>query len=117
MLSLLLYAQSAIAEPIEIIKSPNIKVYAFEKVLNRWGDKQWSYFSEIIERESRWNSEAKNPKSSAYGLCQFLSATYKQYGEKTNDPYKQIDMCIEYINDRYKTPQKAIQFHNKNNWY
>lgn len=120
MLSLLvLSTQRAIAEPIEIItRSPNIKVYAFEKVLDRWGDKQWSYFSELIERESHWNSEAQNPNSTAFGLAQFLNSTWKSVGcEKTSDPYKQIDCALDYVDARYETPQKAIKFWDENHWY
>lgn len=95
----------------------DIKTYSIERVIEEFGGGQWTYFDEIIYRESRWKSDAQNPTSSAYGLCQFLSATYKQYGGKTNDPYKQIDMCIEYIKDRYGTPKKALYFHQKNNYY
>ncbi len=103
---------------LEIVRPSNIKVYAFEKVLDRWDEKQWSYFSNLIERESHWNNEAQNPNSTAYGLGQFLNSTWQTVGcEKTSDKYKQIDCALDYIEARYDTPQKAIQFHNKNNWY
>ena len=119
MLSLLLYAQRAIAEPIEITKSPNIKVYAFEKVLDRWGDKQWSYFSEIVYKESNWETLAKNPKSSACGLGQTMMSLHGEELPKDfcSNAIAQIDWTIDYIDSRYDTPQKALQFWNKNKYY
>lgn len=107
--------KSAEAEPI--IQDKDIKLYAVEKVLDEFGGGQWVYFNDLVYRESKWRNTAQNPNSSAYGLCQFLSATYKQYGEKTDDPYRQIDMCIEYIKDRYGNPHKSIVFHNKHGYY
>ena len=114
-----LLPQRAIAEPVEIqVRSSNIKVYAFEKVLDRWGEKEWDYFNELIERESHWDSEAQNPYSTAYGLAQFLNSTWKTVGcKKTADKYEQIDCAVKYIEARYKTPKKAIEFHNRKNWY
>jgi membrane-bound lytic murein transglycosylase MltF len=96
----------------------HIKTYAFDAVLNKWGDKQWSYFSDLIYRESNWESNRKNPNSSAFGLGQFLKSTWETVDcEKTEDPYKQIDCAIKYVELRYGTPKKAIEWHNKNNWY
>lgn len=116
--SLFAFATKAIAEPREIETSQHIKVYAFEKVLNRFGDEQWSYFNDLIKRESKWNSEAKNSRSTAYGLGQFLDSTWATVGcKKTSNQYKQIDCTIEYVSKVYGTPKKAIEFHNKNNYY
>lgn len=99
-------------------RSPNIKVYAFEQVLDRWGDKEWVYFSDLISRESGWKSEAENPNSTAYGLGQFLNSTWETVNcEKTSDKYEQIDCTIDYVELRYKTPKKAIVHHNLKNWY
>lgn len=118
-LSLLVLPQRGIAEPVEIVpKSLNIKVYAFEKVLERWSDDEWDHFNELIDRESRWNCNAQNPKSTAYGCGQFLNSTWETVGcTKTSDKYKQIDCAIAYVEVRYDTPQKALKFHKKNNWY
>ncbi len=116
--SLYAFSTKVIAEPLEIESSQNIKVYAFEQVLNRWGDEQWSYFNDLIKRESKWNSEAKNPNSTAYGLGQFLKSTWEIVDcKKTSNAYKQIDCTIEYVSKVYGTPQLAIKFHNKNNYY
>lgn len=116
-LVVLFIAKPVIAEPLEI-KYQNIKVYAFEKVLEEWGSKEWVYFDKLIEKESNWLPYAKNPQSSAYGLGQLLDSTWGTVGcIKTNNPQEQIDCTIKYVKARYKTPQRAIQFHNLNNWY
>lgn len=124
LLSLLfLGAQRAIADPVEIIKIvevqtlPDIKVYAFEKVLERWGDSQWFYFNDLIARESKWSSTAKNPTSSAYGLCQTMMSAHKTPAGFRKNPYMQIDWCIDYVATRYKTPKQAISFWDRNQWF
>ncbi len=126
---LVLLPQRAIAEPVEIeVKLPNIKVYAFEKVLDRWGEREWASFSAIIAKESlQWTVTGSHYpsgytktgiKSSAYGLGGFLDGTWQTVGcKKTPDKYKQIDCAIEYIALRYDTPHKALSHHKKSNWY
>jgi hypothetical protein len=77
--------------------------------------------SEIVRRESSYNPYAKNPNSSAYGYAQFLTSTRNNYEKKTgldyNDPVNQLIMMYQYVKDRYGTPQNALAFWNKNNWY
>lgn len=75
------------------------------------------YLKWIINKESGGNPTAQNKTSSAYGLMQFLDKTWKNYGGKTSDPVKQVVAGIKYIKDRYSTPQVAVAFHQKNNWY
>lgn len=82
----------------------------------------WAYdLTELIGRESTWNSKAKNPTSSAYGYGQLIKANVAPYEKKTgvkySDPYGQIIITAQYIKDRYGTPKKALEFHNKNGWY
>lgn len=75
---------------------------------------------ELVARESSFNPSAKNPKSSAAGLFQFLDGTRKKYGGSKvdwDDPYQQALAGLKYIKDRYKTPEKALQFWDKNKWY
>lgn len=106
-----------IAEPL-YIKYQDIRVYAFEKVLLNWGSEQWYFFEDLIERESQWINTAQNPNSTAYGIGQFLNSTWETVGcEKTDDAEIQIDCTIRYVKKRYSTPEKAIDFHNKNNFY
>lgn len=102
--------------PVEPVKPP-IKEYA-EKLVNDTFGGGWKEFETLIARESNWNSEAQNPNSSAFGYAQFLNSTWKTVGcVKTTDPYIQIDCAVKYVQARYTSPEKALVFHRKNNWY
>ena len=76
------------------------------------------YLNWIVQKESSGNPSAQNPKSSAYGLYQFLDGTWKGTGiSKTSDPVIQTQAAIKYIKQRYGTPAKAVDFWQKNGWY
>lgn len=84
--------------------------------------KSWAIpLTELVGRESSWNYNAKNPSSSARGYGQFLSSTRSDYQRRTglnyNNPVHQLAMMAQYVKDRYKTPQKALEFWDKNNYY
>lgn len=105
----------SILEPVYI---QTIEDYAYERVIDVWGNSQWKYFNELIDRESDWDNDAQNPNSTAFGLGQFLDSTWDDVGcVKTSDAKTQIDCTIAYVEQRHKTPEKAIIFHDKNNWY
>ncbi|WP_339182917.1 transglycosylase SLT domain-containing protein [Paenibacillus sp. FSL R5-0701] len=75
---------------------------------------------ELVARESSFNSNAKNPKSTAAGLFQFLNMTRKNYGGNKvdwSDPYQQSLAGLKYIKDRYSDPVKALQYWDKNKSY
>ncbi|MGG3282732.1 transglycosylase SLT domain-containing protein [Paenibacillus solani] len=75
---------------------------------------------ELIARESSFNPAAKNPKSSAAGLFQFLDMTRKDYGGSSvnwDDPYEQAVAGLKYIKNRYKDPVKALEHWDKKKWY
>jgi len=75
---------------------------------------------ELVARESSFNPEAANPKSSAKGLFQFLDSTRKNYGGSKvdwSDPYQQAVAGLKYIKDRYGSPAKALAFWDKNGYY
>ncbi|WP_052770004.1 transglycosylase SLT domain-containing protein [Paenibacillus sp. IHB B 3415] len=75
---------------------------------------------ELVARESSFNPNAKNPKSTAAGLFQFLDGTRKNYGGSSvdwSDPYQQAIAGLKYIKDRYGTPEDALKFWDENNWY
>ena len=79
---------------------------------------QWEYFDDLIWRESRWDSKAQNPHSTAYGLGQFLNSTWATVGcVKTTDPYTQLDCTKKYIEKRYSTPHKALHHQIAYDWY
>lgn len=75
---------------------------------------------ELVARESSFNPNAKNPKSSAAGLFQFLNSTRENYGGNSvnwSDPYQQAVAGLQYIKDRYGTPEKALQHWDDKGWY
>ena len=83
--------------------------------------KEAKAMTELIGRESSWNSNAKNPKSTAHGYGQFLKSTRSQYEKKTglnySDPVNQILMMYQYVKDRYGNAVNALKFWDKNKWY
>lgn len=89
-----------------------------------WTGKEWDALLELWSCESSWNNTAQNPKSTAYGIAQFLNSTWNLPGlrgtgcKKTSDAKEQIRCGLEYIAaTQYKTPSRALEFHYKNNWY
>lgn len=86
-----------------------------------YADGQWGDLVALINQESGWNPEARNPSSDAYGLGQFLTQGNidKYLGGKNRDvPVDtQATAIMQYIRDRYGDPAKAWAFHQKNNWY
>ncbi|KDE46289.1 hypothetical protein DI43_15200 [Geobacillus sp. CAMR12739] len=79
------------------------------------------YVMELVGRESSWNPNADNPKSSAYGYGQFLKSTREQYerkyGIKYDTPLNQLILTIHYIKDRYGNPINALRFWDENHYY
>lgn len=78
--------------------------------------------SELVARESSYNPNAKNPKSSAQGLFQFLDATraneaYNQGVTDWSDPLQQTLAGLRYIVSKYGTPADALRFWDENNYY
>jgi hypothetical protein len=93
-----------------------------QKAIQKGLDPSWvPVMSQIVQRESSFNPNAKNPTSTAYGYGQFLASTRAQYEKKTglsySDPVNQLIMMSQYIKDRYGTPQNALNFWLKNKWY
>ena len=77
-----------------------------------WDEEQIKAMAKICWRESRYNPNNQHPVSSAFGLYQFLDSTWQYYGiEKTTDPLLQTIAAVRYIEDRYETPEKALEFH------
>lgn len=75
---------------------------------------------ELVARESSFNPNAKNPKSSAAGMFQFLDQTRSNYGgDKVNwsDPYQQAIAGLKYIKDSYGDPYDALEYWDKNKSY
>lgn len=96
----------------------DVKVLAAPLIAEAFGEAQFGAFNTLVMKESGWNPNAQNPRSTAYGICQFLNGTWRGTGyQKTSDPETQIKACIVYIKNRYGTPSGALAFHRSHNWY
>jgi hypothetical protein len=77
--------------------------------------------TELVGRESSWNPHADNPSSTAYGYGQFLTSTRNSYEKKLglsyDNPVNQLIMMAQYVKDRYGTPEAALAFWDKHNYY
>lgn len=88
------------------------KQIARGKVLSIYrSNHEWRSLYKLWDRESRWDYQADNPRSSAYGIPQML-----QMPEDT-PMTRQIDLGLKYIKARYGSPSRALAFHNANGWY
>lgn len=73
-----------------------------------------SALCQLVRHESAWNPSAKNPRSTAFGLFQFLKSTWGTqlpevpYGN--TDPYWQAVGGFRYIRAAYRTPERAWAF-------
>ncbi len=77
-----------------------------------WDERQVEAMARLCWRESRYNPLLQNPRSTAFGLWQFLDSTWRSYGiDKTSDPLLQTIAAVRYIKARYKTPKRALEFH------
>ena len=78
-----------------------------------WTGAEWDALYDLVRRESSWNPQAANPNSSARGLFQFISSTAQNYGLPRDatqaSPEQQIRAGLQYIQDRYQTPSRALQ--------
>jgi hypothetical protein len=81
-------------------------------------DREELCYYNIVDRESKWNPLAQNPKSTAFGIGQFLNSTWKLVDfKKTKNPYDQIDAMVEYVKVVYGDGCKAWDFRYRNGWY
>lgn len=100
------------------VEPVTIQEFAYNQVKLEWDESQWESFNNIIYEESKWDCNAQNPYSTAYGCGQFLDSTWEDTGyEKTSDPEIQILATIRYISNRYKTPERAWRFWQEKRWY
>lgn len=83
----------------------------FAQVGWNWDKTQRKCITLLFTKESRFDHLAKNMQgSSAFGIAQMLN-------EKSKDPAIQILRAYRYIEYRYGTPCKALQHHQRKNWY
>ena len=73
---------------------------------------------ELIMRESSWNPDARNRKSTAYGLGQLVDQTWEDLGiEKSDDFRIQLIATHKYVMQRYGSWVNALEFHKRNGYY
>lgn len=72
---------------------------------------QLKCLKELVWRESRFDPQAANPNSSAFGLFQQLKL------DPSTPTHKQITLGFKYIAHRYGTPCKALAHHDLKGWY
>ena len=94
-------------QPAQANEADQYKLYAHSRLIN-W--KQTHCLIAIINKESRWNPNARN--GSHYGLGQMRSQHYRNL-----DPYRQMDSTISYIKVRYGSMCNAWRFHQKKGYY
>ena len=84
-----------------------------------YGSSQFDCFNNIIMRESKWDINATNPSSGAYGIPQALpgSKMASVGGDWRTNPATQIIWGIKYMKDRYGSPCGAWSFKRANGWY
>jgi len=101
----------------DVIEFNSLEDYGYYLVVNKWGENHWQAFWEILQRESGWNVTAKNPTSSAYGLCQTMLSLHEVRENFMHDGQEQLRWCVDYIDERYGTPLEALAFWDRNNWF
>ncbi|GHE24590.1 transglycosylase SLT domain-containing protein [Kitasatospora indigofera] len=80
---------------------------------------QLASFNQIVAHESSWNVTATNASSGAYGLVQALPGSKMASAGadwKTN-PATQIKWGLNYMNERYGSPNAAWAFWQTHHWY
>jgi hypothetical protein len=106
---LVIVSQLIAFEPVQAQTINTYKQYTFMQL--NYNFKEFYCVSDLWYKESRWNPQAKNSKSSAYGIPQLLKL-------KSKDPFYQIDQGLKYINSRYKgSACTALAFHKKKGYY
>jgi len=88
-----------------------------------WGPQDFRYIDWIIGgggpndvvAESRWNPNAVNPSSGAYGIPQILPQAHPE--SLGLNPSQQVNWLLRYIQQRYGTPQAAYAFKSDKGWY
>ena len=77
----------------------------------RYGQRGWACLDRLIDRESVWNPNAKNPRSSARGLFQLLKLPAGL------PVIRQYERGVRYLDARYAgSPCRALAAHG-GRWY
>jgi len=100
------------------IRKPDFPVSARSYARSMVSVEEYVALHELIMRESSWNPDARNRKSTAYGLGQLIDQTWKDLDiEKSDDFRIQLIAAHKYVMQRYGSWQKALEFHKRNGYY
>ena len=92
-------------------KNENRKIAkTYARIGYGWTGREWVCLRSLWTGESRFDTYATNPRSTARGIAQLL-------GETSTDSRIQILRGLHYIDRRYSNPCKALAFHNRHNFY
>ena len=84
----------------------------------KWDGLEVEAMARICWLESRYDPTLQNPRSTAFGMYQFLDSTWRGTKvKKTTDPLLQTIAGARYIKARYGTPRKALDFWDENHYY
>jgi hypothetical protein len=107
-------AVPVVYEPRPLLAQVSAKAVA-KDLLNK---KQYGCLAKLLGKESAWKSTAKNPTSSASGIGQLLSSTYKNLGmRKTDAGVSQLVATLAYISRRHLHPCGAWKHFQNKGWY
>lgn len=105
------------AAPGSVSNAAQAKQYAYSLFPSYgWGPDQETYLDKLWTRESGWNANAVNSASGAYGIPQAL-------GHGTPFPHgwagaaASIKWGLDYIKQRYGSPQMAWAHEQSAGWY
>jgi phage-related protein len=84
-----------------------------------WTGGQWDALNSVEMREAGYKLNAQNASSGAYGLAQFINgpSEYASYGGNASTAAGQITGMLNYIAQRYGTPQAAWNHEVNFGWY
>jgi hypothetical protein len=100
------------------LRKPDFPMSARSYARSMVSVKEYQALHELIMLESSWNPDARNRKSTAYGLGQFVDKTWDLVGiEKSDDFRIQLIAAHKYVMMRYGSWVKALEHHKQNGWY
>ena len=97
-----------------------IQHYIHQKIYEYgWTENDYYSIVQIVNRESSFNPYSVNKKSGSCGLFQANPCSkMAKYGKDYRTNYKvQVAWGMDYIKNRYGTPQKAWSFWQSHHWY
>ena len=92
---------------------PNPRMYVMQRASRSgWRGREWRCISALVDRESSWRINARNPHSTAYGLFQFLHM-------RPGTPLaRQYATFADYLRTRYHADPCAALHHSiTKGWY